>query len=154
MSNSFFTATACTKGFVQFSADGCQGGEEKLSDSLTAHAASKTDRKREGAAKCSHVYPLIRGSSSTCPLALVSGHFLFRLHSHSPLSLKVQVTTCSSSKGAAGMLAGSKQQPGWWRRRRNRSVCRGSAGGGGESFQLSDSKRILHALTLPLRARR
>lgn len=62
--------------------------EEKLSDSLTAHTVQERDRKGEGIAKCSHVYPLsedpLLPAHSLLSLALSSSTYTPTL---SPLSL-------------------------------------------------------------------
>lgn len=76
----FCCATACSRGFIWFSADRCRGEAFRLINS--PHRAGERQEEREGIAKCSHVYPL-----SEDPLlrahSLQSGSFLFHPHSHS-----------------------------------------------------------------------
>lgn len=50
-----FAAAACSRGSIRLSADRCRGEAFRL---ITAHTESEGDRKGEGLAKCSHVYPL------------------------------------------------------------------------------------------------
>lgn len=82
----FCSATACSRGFIWFSADRCRGEAFRLIN--CPHRVGERQEEGEGIAKCSHVYPLSKDpllrAHSLSSLALSSSTYTPTL---SPLSL-------------------------------------------------------------------
>lgn len=115
----FCSATACSRGFIWFSADRCRGEAFRLIN--CPHRVGERQEEGEGIAKCSHVYPL-------------SEDPLLRAHSLSSLALSsstytlsfvtdLQVITCCCSEQL--QVQWLKGTSGWWRRQRSPALCRG-----------------------------